>query len=432
LLATGLVAFLPQFNFVHASITNDGLITLLASVALWQLLRLWVTAVTWQRLLLLGITIGLAGLTKTAGLLLLFYVLLVIGLMAWRDGRYRLILQTVLFIIVPVVLLAGWLWWRNWLLYGDITATNQFVRIAGGDRGYTLWQVLAETPGLWLSLFAIFGWFNVRPPEWLLWLWQGLVVLGVVGALWRRSKWAEERRSRGAGEKSEGQEVSTRLSVFVLFGWVVLVYVGLITFMLRTPAGQGRLLFPAIVPLALGLAYGLSRWPLLARLAPGLALLTTLYALVAVIPPVYARPPSVSTLPEGVTQLDADMGQGVTLLGAQMETTTAVPGDSVWLTLYWRADSVPTEAPEVVLELFGQDLERPIGKLQSYHGRGLYPANLWTEGQIMADRVGVRLVDELAAPVLAQAFVQLVNSGEQSATMVGGVKVAPLVWPHAA
>jgi hypothetical protein len=131
-----------------------------------------------------------------------------------------------------------------------------------------------------------------------------------------------------------------------------------------------------------------------------------------------------------VTQLDADMGQGVTLLGAQMEMTTAVPGDSVWLTLYWRADSVPTEAPEVVLELFGLDLERPIGKLQSYHGRGLYPANLWTEGQIVADRVGVRLVDELAAPVLAQAFVQLVDSGEQSATMVGGVKVAPLVWPE--
>ncbi|MEZ4517411.1 MAG: hypothetical protein R3C44_11470 [Chloroflexota bacterium] len=32
--ATGLVAFLPQFNFIHASITNDTLITFLATAAL--------------------------------------------------------------------------------------------------------------------------------------------------------------------------------------------------------------------------------------------------------------------------------------------------------------------------------------------------------------------------------------------------------------
>jgi len=123
------------------------------------------------------------------------------------------------------------------------------------------------------------------------------------------------------------------------------------------------------------------------------------------------------------------------LLGARVETKTAVAGEPVWLTLYWRADSVPAEPPEMVLELFGQDLERPIGKLHSYHGRGLYPANLWTAGEIVADRVGVRL-EEVGSrewgvesgPVLGQAFVQLAGNSERAATLVGEVKVTPLVW----
>ncbi|MBK9054906.1 MAG: hypothetical protein IPL78_29580 [Chloroflexi bacterium] len=41
LLATALVAFLPQFNFLHASVTNDALITFLSAAALWQLVKVW-------------------------------------------------------------------------------------------------------------------------------------------------------------------------------------------------------------------------------------------------------------------------------------------------------------------------------------------------------------------------------------------------------
>ena len=91
----------------------------------------------------------------------------------------------------------------------------------------------------------------------------------------------------------------------------------------------------------------------------------------------------------------------------------------------------------MVLELFGQDLERPIGKVQSYHGRGLYPASLWQVGEIVVDRVGVQVErgegrEERGGdlPVLARAFVQLLGSGEREAVLVGEVKVGPLVWPQ--
>ncbi|MCB8943916.1 MAG: DUF2142 domain-containing protein [Ardenticatenaceae bacterium] len=439
LLAMGLVAFLPQFNFVHASVTNDVLITLLASLAVWQVVRIWRrgelggTGGSWGELLGLGVTVGLAALTKTAGVLLGVYVVGVLVVAGGKGlgarGRWHYFLRVFLFVIGPVLLLAGWLWWRNWVLYGDVTAANQFVRIAGGDRGYSLGQVLAEMPGLWRSLFGIFGWFNVLPPGWVFWLWQGIVVLGVVGGVWQV-----------AGGRWQGSGLSPltfRLSPFVLLGgWVLLVYGGLVAFMLRTPAAQGRLLFPAIVPLALGLAYGLSRFRWGVWLWPVLGLVTAVGGLV-VIGGAYERPSTITTLPDDVPLLNVDMGQGVTLLGARVETDTAVvPGDVVWLTLYWRADGGLSDAPEMVLDLFGRDLERPLGKVQSYHGRGLYPANLWPVGEIVVDRVGVRVAGGMGQgadlPVLAQGFVQLVGDdvGEREAVLVGEVKVVPLIWPE--
>ena len=208
--------------------------------------------------------------------------------------------------------------------------------------------------------------------------------------------------------------------------------------MMQTEAAQGRLLFPALVPLALGLAYGLSRWRNIYSIAPPQALATNLYCLFFVVAPTYALPPLLNELPAAATPMSRAMGQGLTLLGAQVETPTAEPGDVVWLTLYWQAESVPAGPPAFKLELFGRDLEQPVGEVHSYHGRGLFPANLWPPGRIVADRFGVRLDEEIAAPVLARAFVRLVEaeSGRQSGDVdegvnVGAVKITPATWPPA-
>lgn len=131
LLATALAAFLPQFSFIHGAISNDTLITFLSSLAIWQLLRLWYTAVTRTHLLLLGITIGLTALTKNAGVLLLIYtigVLILLGIRDWRPSpktNLQSLISNLLLVTLPVLLIAGWLWRRNWLLYGDWTAANQ-------------------------------------------------------------------------------------------------------------------------------------------------------------------------------------------------------------------------------------------------------------------------------------------------------------------
>ena len=97
LLATALVAFLPQFAFLHGSITNDTLIIFLTSFALWQILRIWLNGesnghfgrLSAGRFLLLGATIGLSILTKNAGALLLVYTLGILVLLWLRKPHAK-------------------------------------------------------------------------------------------------------------------------------------------------------------------------------------------------------------------------------------------------------------------------------------------------------------------------------------------------------
>ena len=453
LLATAMVAFLPQFNFINAAVTNDALITFLAAVALWQLMHLWLGEVTTKHLLLAGITIGFAALTKNAGFLLFLYGMGLLTLKALRDWDGKRPFSTIippllrhLFIFgLPVLLIAGWLWLRNWELYGDFTAANQFVAVAGGDRGYTILQVLAEWHGLWLSLFAVFGWFNVLAPAWVYWLWSGIAAMAFVGGLW--GLW------NARGDLSGGWHsfLQTRMATAVLLLiWLLLIGAGLLLFMLKTPAAQGRLLFPALVPLAMGLAYGLDltgfqkpvRSKLLA-IAPALALLTTLYSLFFVISPTYARPPRLLELPETAVSLNHDMGGGIHIVGAEPILETAVSGDLVEYTIYWQTGALfesinpIAHAPALKMDVLGMDVETSVGQTHAYHGRGQYPATLWQPGVIVADSVTVRLNNEIDTPILARGFAHLAAVDANDDTVyasgydVGLLKIVPDAWPIA-
>lgn len=458
LLAVGLVAFLPQFDFLFASASNDTLIIFLCAAAIWQLIRLWLTGVTRIRMLLLGITVGLAMLTKNAGTILLAYSVGVILLLAMRGitiekdqdliqtdqqdsdlavtSGWPLVRMMVLYLMLPAILIGGWLWVRNYVLYEDITAINQFLRFSGGDRGYSILQVLGESGGLWLSIIAIFGWFNLRPPDWVYWFWNGVILLAFAGAVWHG---IHQRRNivLPAGARESGQswrkEIPRLLQgkwvlLLLLAGWVLILYISLFSFMLKTEAAQGRLLFPALIPLALGLAYGWTAnagFRRFSAILPPISFLITLYCLLFVIRPVYAFPDTIEKLPVEVRDIDIQIGEGLSLLGGEVKTEKAKPGDPVWLTLYWQVDSVPEEPVAFTVSIFGRDLVE-IAKLHSYHGRGLYPANLWSSGEIVADHFAVRLKEDIEAPILGKIWAGI--EAGQAGAEVGEVKIVPASW----
>jgi hypothetical protein len=314
--------------------------------------------------------------------------------------------------------------WRNWTLYGDPTAANQFVLLAGGERPYTLRQVWHDMDRVWFSLFALFGWMNLQPPGWIWVVWSVIAVAALVGGVW--GVVSARRRPMRLPEPSALLFHPT----VVLAGWFALVALAWLQFMLRTPADQGRLFFPALVPLALGAAYGLNRWPRpwTQITAVGLALLTSVYCLFAVIRPTYAYSPVVTAVPTEATPLAVTFPEGLELLGASVDTPAVRAGEWVWLTLYWRNGGATgaSGAPLVYLELFGRGFER-VGLLTGYHGRGNFPATLWPPGAIIADRMAVRPAVDAVAPVEARLTIKLSEDGD--GVDIGRVKIVPEEWP---
>ncbi len=131
LAAAALTAFTPQFLFLSASVSNDNMANVTAALAAWVLLsglrgrrpRGWA--------MMLGVALGLTGLSKTSNLLLWPLVGLVILLAGWRSGRLRHSMRDLTVIFALASVLAGWWYARNWLIYSDPTGVASIVGMIG-------------------------------------------------------------------------------------------------------------------------------------------------------------------------------------------------------------------------------------------------------------------------------------------------------------
>ncbi|MFN2137858.1 MAG: ArnT family glycosyltransferase [Candidatus Promineifilaceae bacterium] len=442
LLATALVAFLPQFGFLHGAITNDVLIIFLSSAVLWQLLWMWKREPSPARLLLLGATIGLAILSKMAGLGLLLLAFAVLAMMAWRDWRFRpgeegsdqlswlwQLVRRSFLVAVPALLLSGWLLWRNWVIYGDITAVSQFVAMAGKDRQFTLRQVWHDIDRVALSTVGYFGWMNVLSPRWIYLTWTG--ILALAGGGWLLRIWRFARQEPASRRDVIARRADNLLIALWMGAWVAIVCLAWLRFMMQTPADQGRLLFPALLPVALFIARGLSGWRLrwLSAAAVVAALITSAYAALILIPSIYNQATiiSPSELPAEGRWPPTDLGMGLELLAAVPRTAEVRPGEWAWADVYWRAVEPPPWAPLQELSLYGRE-NALVDHQEYYHGGGTFPADTWPAGAIIKDRVAVQLQEHAELPV--QLRLLLTVDDAYDPVEIARFKGVPDEWPE--
>jgi len=201
--------------------------------------------------------------------------------------------------------------------------------------------------------------------------------------------------------------------------------------MIRTPADQGRLLFPGLLPLALFVAFSLAQWrqQWLLWAVTILALFTSVFSLLVVLPEAYGRPPTIleQDIPADAIPVYADMGHGLELLAVKTETDVAHSGEWVWVRLYWRANQAPEDPVLERLALYDRNQDR-VGWQQNYHGGGTYPANLWPSGNIIEERLGARLSEDVALPTQLHLVVGI--GGDHQPIEIARVKAVPMDWPE--
>jgi 4-amino-4-deoxy-L-arabinose transferase-like glycosyltransferase len=230
LFAAACVAFLPQFLFLSASISNDMLAALCAAVAL-------LIAVRWLRRGQLGRTGAIAmGTSFALGALTKETTLIVAPALAacFLLGKARAIvrLTALVWAAVPVLLLAGP------MAAAQVWTVPQFVH---APRSPLDAYFVEKTPFLWGSSVANFGWMSLPlgKPR-LVYDGFAISVLAGMAAFFGQAV----RRKRDAG---------TTVTVTVLLIAILGGLAGWVYFNLTVDSQQGRYLLP-VLPAAAALA----------------------------------------------------------------------------------------------------------------------------------------------------------------------------------
>jgi len=308
-LALGAAAFLaalPMHVATTAAVSNDTLAELWVALALCQIAALLRQPDgggeafgqsarsgrggfrPYASPLLLGVTLGLAALTKLNTAIVLPPALIALASVAWRrDGSARLrgiARRLGALCLPPLLLLAPWLA-RNVAVYGlaDPLASRQHQAVVVGQQRTADW--IAQN-GLRFaasdfvtttchSFWGQFGWMGVVLDERI---YRGLTVLtalALVGLALRARRLRHEWKSLPEAE---------RLGLGLLALLAALSAAGLLWYNLTFLQRQGRYLFLALVPIGIALAAGWremarrARRPLAAGLLAALAVLLAAWA----------------------------------------------------------------------------------------------------------------------------------------------------------
>ncbi|MFB0534695.1 MAG: hypothetical protein ACETWR_06915 [Anaerolineae bacterium] len=419
-------AFNPQFAFISGTINNDNLVIVLFALAALLLVVLARREVSKGRLILLGLVIGLASLTKLTGLMLLPLAAMVLGVVALR--RHRLIRGFVVLVgwmaIVSIVVLVvgGWWYARNWLLYGDPLGMK-IMPILFRTRVYrpSLLELLAEFKGLRMSYWALFGWFNILAEPWLYLAFDGLSLLGVVGLLLLVLK------------QLRGEETLSWPWLLFLLLWIAVVLAGLVRWTQMTRASQGRLMYPAISAISILMFTGLAQWvPRRAVTSLAWVLGVAMLAIAVVSPfryiaPAYARPPLLSEaelekIPNPMaTTFDGQMK----LLGYEIGRKAIRPGESFDVTLYWQALAPMERNYSVFVHLLDEN-DLVLASQDTFPGQGTYPTRLWRAGDAIADVYTIVVPPTAFTPSSAQLEVGLYEFDSGKRLAVHGPQGEPL------
>ncbi|MAU00586.1 MAG: hypothetical protein CL608_25865 [Anaerolineaceae bacterium] len=450
--ATAATAFLPMFLFISGAVNNDNLIIPLAALTLFLLIRVvgggQPMAAAWQWIednrqtwLLIGVVVGLAALTKISGVGLLPLVWSTAVMAAWRESDRQVTLSNCLrwlaagtgrwlLALLPVLLIAGWWYGRNMILYDDWRGWSAFISVLGQRaQPATLAQLWGERRGFMMSFWGLFGGVNVPMAMWVYAALNTAVIIAAGGFVIHVATSVREWYATGEWRFMRRAPITALLDIIqrhfpliVCLLWVSAVIYGLIDWTTTTWSSQGRLVFSALPALQILFVMGLARWlPLrFSRLLVGL--LAGFLAIIAFLAPwVWIRPayqPERYAPPQtaATTPTHADFGNGLRLTGyaatgPQTDNTAVMPGDFVDVILTWELLAPIAHNWSVFVHLNDPVIGVPIAQRDMYHGQGLQPTSLLKPGQELTTFYRLQVPETAVSPTELKLTVGLYDFG---------------------
>jgi hypothetical protein len=441
-----MVAFLPMFLFVSGAVNNDNLIMLLAVLALFLMIGMVQKGQGARgqgargkgqgigQILLLGVVIGAAALSKLSGIGLVALGFGTIFMAQWTARRdeqdvWRAIGRTILdtiwrfaILLIPVALIVGWWYVRNIQLYGDWRGWTAFFAVLG-QRAHpaTLAQLWDERFGFMMSYWGLFGGVNVPMSGWIYRVLNGLLVIGLLGfavyvvrelvRFYRDWRLETERLTFGGLVAGVLDLVVRYFGLVVCLLWTGAVVYGIIDWATTTWSSQGRLVFSALSAEMVLLSTGLvglfsmrtGRW-IMATIV-GFLFVIAAFAPFLWIQPAYSAENNAQSTT--LTTTNINFGDAMQLIGYDISTTDVQPGDAVEITLDWQVLAEMDRDWSVFVHLTDPVTGTPAAQRDMFPGQGLLATRLLEPGQRMANRYHVQIPATTTSPAALALMVGL-------------------------
>ena len=196
---------------------------------------------------------------------------------------------------------------------------------------------------------------------------------------------------------------------------------------------------------AISIALFLGMWtlcPARYRRALALSLAAVLFVIALASPflyiaPAYARPAMLSK--DEITSISHPLyirfGEGVELVGYDLDKKRVQPGEEIEITLYWRALAPVDTNYSIYIHLLDRE-HRSVAQRDTYPGGGTMPTTLWKPGNAFADPYRITVPRGVKTPQLLWIHVGLYDlrtmtplaatdpHGQPTSTLIGRIKVS--------
>lgn len=438
LTAAGFSAFIPQFLFIAGAVNDDNGAALFGALALWSMVRILRKGASWRRCLGLGAALGLGWLSKLTTVALVPTAGLTLAVVAWRDRSWRTLLRWgVVTFSIAALLITPWLV-RQTVLYGDPTGTSREMSEWGlRDEPVTLGDVGPDLYWLRTSFWGRLGHNQIPLSHWIYRLLDAISLLALLGLARKvgRRLVPTSRSSQPAILASLSRVRDSQLMVLAA-GLLLSFGPMIVRRFLRPMPNFGRYLFPILPSIALLMVTGLATWlppryrSHLSALIVGAMLVLGISGLACFLAPAYARPPiyEETGAPKPEHRLDwtylEDGDPLATLLGYTLKKETVQPDATVEVALHWRVLRETDKNHVLFTQLFGREAAK-VGQRDTYPGLGHYPTSFWQPGEVIVDRIPIRVASEAVAPSRLRLDVGLYEQGGRRLPVVddGGKRV---------